>query len=184
MRFIIYLKSKFFLSEDLSKTYKCDINLLEKENSDLRTKLIEAENTHSAFESESKAKFDRELNTYRHKYHEFELKYKDKLDLSEKLESSLNQKTRLLSEVEMRLTSSESKLVNLFNEHNRLNQVCSESSAEILDLQRKLCSVLMEKDKLSKDLAESIKRYDTDMKKQEEYQVNKTELVLTFYLFI
>jgi hypothetical protein len=39
-----------------------------------------------------------------------------------------------------------------------------------MELQRKMCSVLIEKDALSKDLSEFHKKHDSEMRKQDEYQ--------------
>ncbi len=148
--FKTFILCHFILSENLIKTYKYDLSLAEKEKSEMKRQLIEAEQAQERAKYESKAVYEQELDTYRKKYIEYELKFNEKLNETKQLEKALEDKNRKLNDREFVFTSMETKLTELSNENHKLNEVCKESSAEQIELQRKLCSVLIEKDSILK----------------------------------
>jgi hypothetical protein len=134
----------------LLKAYQRDIALLDKEKSELTTQLIEAENSIEKMKYESKVDFEGELESYRKKYIEYELKFNDKLGETQRLQSALDQKARRLVERETVLNAMEAKLAEINEQNQKLNAAYKESSSEQIELQRKLCSVLVEKEAVMK----------------------------------
>ncbi len=132
------------------KAYQRDIALLDKEKSELTTQLIEAENSIEKMKYESKVDFEGELESYRKKYIEYELKFNDKLGETQRLQSALDQKARRLVERETVLNAMEAKLAEINEQNQKLNAAYKESSSEQIELQRKLCSVLVEKEAVMK----------------------------------
>jgi chromosome segregation ATPase len=157
-------------SENLIKTLKCEQALIEKEKTDLRAQLIDTEQRLECLAYKSRAEYENELDTCRKKHIEYELKFNDKLSEAQRLHTALEQKSRKLAELEQAVGALKSQLTELTAENNKLDEVCKESSNEQIELQRKLCSVLIEKDGILKDLFESSRKYETDMRKQEEHQ--------------
>jgi hypothetical protein len=94
--------------------------------------------------------YEQELDSYRKRYIEYELKFNEKMSETKRLERALEEQTLKLNDREFVFTSMDSKLTELSNENHKLNEICKESSAEQIELQRKLCSVLIEKDALLK----------------------------------
>jgi chromosome segregation ATPase len=140
----------YFKSDNLIKTLQRDVALLDKEKSEMRSQLIEAEQNIERLKYNTKANFEHELETYRKKYIEYELKFNDKQSESHRLQSELDHKSKRLAERESALSVLETKLAEMNDKIHRLNADCKESSNEQIELQRKLCSVLVEKEAVMK----------------------------------
>ncbi len=108
----------------------------------MKAQLIEVEQTFEKFKDESEVDFEEELESYRKKYIEYELKFNDKLGETQRLQSALVQKARRLVERETVLNAMEAKLAEINEQNKKLNAECKHYSNEKNELQRKFDSFI------------------------------------------
>ncbi len=106
------LNDKCALSEQLLNTYKHDIQLLDKEKSELRTQLIETTNDFERFRQNSQLEFETKLKELNMKAVSYKKQYEDSLNNLEQLERKFANKERDSSKYESMISEYEHKVRN------------------------------------------------------------------------
>jgi chromosome segregation ATPase len=136
----------------LIKTLKADIAELERNKSELRTELIETEQRLEQAQYDMRAQIEREVDSYRKKFVECEARLADQRDEVQRVQALLDQSTRRMADCELTARTNENQLTELANRNAKLNNALKQSKEEIVESQKKLCSLLVEKEAVMKSM--------------------------------